>query len=123
MRTIEQLHATAEAPGPGAAGVPEAGPGSRSDRGERMITKYSNWESWEKAYDRLGFERVMGMSPGGAAGRLGISRQAVYDLVRRDKLELVKVKKKNQVRYSEIYITEESLKREIEIREKKRLDN
>jgi len=86
-----------------------------------MITKYRSFEMWEKAYDRLGFEKVMGMSPGGAAGRLGISRQAVYDLVRRDKLEMVKVKKKDQVRYSEIYVTEESLKREIERRVKKSL--
>jgi transposase len=84
-----------------------------------MVTEYRSWESWEKAHGRLGFKKVMGMSPGGAAARLGMSRQAVYDLVRRGKLDMVKIKKKEQVRYSEIYVTEESLERELERREKK----
>jgi len=50
-----------------------------------------------------------------------MSRQAVYDLVERGLLDLVKIKKAGQVRYSEIYVTQESLKRELERREKKSL--
>lgn len=117
MRTIEQLHATAKAPGPGAAGLPEAGPGSRSDRGERVITECKDWKAWEKLAEKKEMDEVLGMSPGGVAGRLGVSRQRVHQMIDEGCLDAVKVKDRG-MGYAVVYVTEASVRREIERRKK-----
>lgn len=117
MRTIEQLHATAEALGSGAAGVPEAGPGSRSVRGEGVITECKDWKAWEELAEKKEMDEVLGMSPGGVAGRLGVSRQRVHKMIDEGRLDAVKVKDRS-MGYAVVYVTEASVRREIERRKK-----
>lgn len=84
-----------------------------------MITKYRNWEAWEKAYEEKGAEEVLGMSPGGVAGRLGVSRQRVHQMIQADLLDAVKIEDRSLgFRGFVMYVTEASVRRLIESRKK-----
>lgn len=83
-----------------------------------MITKCKNWEEWDKLYDEKGKDEVLGMSPGGVAGRLGVSRQRVFQLVQEGRLDEIKIWDDDQG-FWVVYIPEVSVRKEIERRKKK----
>lgn len=52
---------------------------------EQNVWKFGSQEEFHKYVDEHP-EAMRSVSPGGAAARLGVSRQAVYDLIKRGKL-------------------------------------
>lgn len=84
-----------------------------------MIIKCKNWEAWEKLYTEKGAEQVLGMSPGGVAARLGVSRQRVHQMIEEGVLDEVRIRDRTLgIRGVVIYVTEGSVRREIERRKK-----
>jgi hypothetical protein len=84
-----------------------------------MIMKCRTWAEWEKLYDEKGPEHALGMSPGGAAARLGVTRQRVHQLIREDLLDAVRIRDCSLgIRGFVMYVTEASLRRLIESRKK-----
>lgn len=82
-----------------------------------MITECKDWKAWERLADRVGLENALGMSPGGVAGRLGLTRQRVHQMIKEGCLDAVKVKDR-EMGYAVVYVTEASVRKEIEKRKK-----
>jgi len=52
-----------------------------------MAVKRMQISTWQKATAAVASAKLIGLSPGGAASELGISRQGVHDAIRRGALD------------------------------------
>jgi len=72
--------------------------------------RFRNVREWTKALDVEDRSKLLGPSPGGAADKLGFSREHIYRLIRSHKLDAVKIGRGGG-RRNVVYITEESIER------------
>lgn len=75
-------------------------------------------DHWQRLVDGAapdGLKNLEGVSPGGAAARLRVSRQAIHDAINRGKLDAIRITLKGQL--AAIIVTDASLEAYEKLRE------
>lgn len=81
-----------------------------------MVRKFKDMEEWARALDNEDRDDLLGPSPGGAAGQLGVSRQRVHTMIKTGKLDAISILRKGEGPV--IFVTERSLKRAVRARKR-----